>query len=105
MIEATKDLFEEVGTVVEVIAKTNIKAKGQAFVVFESPQEARDAIDSLQGFELLGDPMTLALAKTRSDATVLQQDGEQGLNEHKKKRIAEKGNSRHKLLRLVATQC
>ncbi len=61
-------------------------------MVFGSPEEAQTAIDELQGFDLFAEPMTLAFAKTRSDATVLKEDGEEGLEKHKTKRLAEKGN-------------
>jgi len=74
-----------------VIAKKNVKAKGQAFIVYETTEEAQEALDSLQGFDLFGIPMQLAFAKTRSDATVVPEDGEDGLEVHKKHRLAEKG--------------
>ncbi|KAK5165251.1 uncharacterized protein LTR77_009349 [Saxophila tyrrhenica] len=90
LIDGIKEVFEAVGDVVDVIAKKNIKARGQAFVVMASREQAETAIDELQGFDLFGEPMTLAFAKTRSDATVLREDGETGLEEHKKKRLAEK---------------
>lgn len=60
-------------------------------MVFDSAESAQDAIDSLQGFDLFEKPMTLAFAKTRSDATVQKYDGESGLESHKKIRLAEKG--------------
>lgn len=47
-------------------------------------------MEELQGFDLFAQPMTLAYAKTRSDATVLREDGEEGLKQHKTKRQAEK---------------
>lgn len=75
----------------DVIAKGNVKAKGQAFIVFESEEEASDAIDMLQGFEIKGRPMQLAFAKSRSDATVEREDGPEGLEQHKRHRLAEKG--------------
>ena len=75
------------------MAKKNIKAKGQAFIVFESADEAQDAIDMLQGFEVFGKPMRLAFAKTRSDEIVKREDGEEGLEVHKRHRLAEKGTA------------
>ena len=91
LIEALRDLFSEVGEVVDVIAKKNLKAKGQAFVVFNSVESAQSAIDELQGFELFDQPMELAFAKSRSDATVLKEDGDGALEKHKRERLAEKG--------------
>lgn len=91
LIEALHETFSAVGDVVEIVARKNIKARGQAFVVFESAEEAQDAIDDLQGFDLFDRPMQLAFAKTRSDATVKREDGDEGLERHKKHRLAEKG--------------
>jgi len=78
------------------VAKKNLKAKGQAFVVYESEEDAQDAIDTLQGFDLFNDgrKLVLAFAKSRSDATVLRVDGDEALEEHKKHRIAEKERKR-----------
>lgn len=93
LVEALQSTFEPVGTIVEIIAKKNIKAKGQAFVVFESADDAEDAIETLQDFVLFDKPMKLAYAKTRSDVTVKKEDGAEGLEKHKKHRLAEKGGS------------
>lgn len=75
----------------EIIAKKSIKRRGQAFIVFDSVDSAQNAIDELQAFELFGKQMHLDFAKTRSDVTVLREDGEQGLEQHKRHRLAEKG--------------
>ena len=91
LTEALRELFEDYGNIVEIVAKKNIKAKGQAFVVFDDVDSAQEAIDEIQGFDLFGKPMTLAFAKTRSDATVKREDGEEGLETHKRHRLAEKG--------------
>ena len=95
LIEALREIFSTFGDVVEIVAKKNIKAKGQAFIVFDSAEEAGDAIEELQGFDLFDRPMQLAFAKTRSDAIVLKEDGEDGLEKHKKHRLAEKGEITH----------
>lgn len=44
----------------------------------------------MQGFELFEKPMQLDFAKTRSDATVLAEEGEAGLERWKRGRLAEK---------------
>lgn len=72
-----------------------MKAKGQAFIVFASPDEAELALDSLQGFEVFERPMNIQYAKTRSDATVQKEEGEEGLEQHKRQRMAEKGETLH----------
>lgn len=84
-------MFGEYGNIVDVIAKKSIKRKGQAFVVYDSVDSAQEAIDELQGFDVFGQQMHLDFAKTRSDATVLREDGQEGLETHKKHRLAEKG--------------
>lgn len=87
------------------MAKKNLKAKGQAFVVYESEEDAQDAIDTLQGFDLFNDgrKLVLAFAKSRSDATVLRVDGDEALEEHKKHRIAEKGAQSHLIFTVSRT--
>jgi len=77
--------------VLEIVAKTNLKAKGQAFIVFDSVEAATRAIEDANGFELFDKPMVLDYAKTRSDATVLREGGSEELEAHKRKRLAEKG--------------
>ena len=93
LIETLRDVFEEYGTIIDVIARKNIKAKGQAFIVYDSIESAQDAIDELNGFEVLGQQMRLEFAKTRSDATVKREEGEDGLEVHKRHRLAEKGTN------------
>ncbi|EPE34966.1 RNA-binding, RBD [Glarea lozoyensis ATCC 20868] len=88
--ESLRELFAEYGTIIDIVAKTNLKAKGQAFIVFDSVDSAQKAIDEVQGFELFGKEMELAFAKTRSDATVKRQGGEEELESHKRRRLAEK---------------
>lgn len=90
LTEALTEIFSEYGTVIEIVAKTNLKAKGQAFVVFDSADSAANAIEEVNGFELFGKPMQLDFARTRSDATVKQQEGDAGLERWKRGRLAEK---------------
>ncbi|KAI9731318.1 MAG: hypothetical protein M1834_005221 [Cirrosporium novae-zelandiae] len=90
LIESLTEIFSEYGTIIDVVAKRNLKAKGQAFIVFEDHASAQKAIEDIQGFELFDKPMQLDFARTRSDATVLRVGGKEELDVHKKKRIAEK---------------
>ncbi|PBP20746.1 RNA recognition domain-containing protein [Diplocarpon rosae] len=85
-----KELFSEYGTVLDIVAKGNLKAKGQAFVVFDNVASAQQCIEEVQGFELFGKPMQLAFAKTRSDAFVKRTAGDDELESHKRRRLAEK---------------
>lgn len=77
----------------EIIAKANLKAKGQAFIVFDNLDSAARAIDEINGFELFEKPMVLDYARTRSDTTVLREGGSEELEAHKRRRLAEKGSS------------
>lgn len=89
--EALMVIFSEYGNVIDIVVKTNLKAKGQAFVVFDKPESALTAIEEVQGFELFEKPMQVALARTRSDATVKQTGNEEEFDAHKRRRMAEKG--------------
>ncbi|KAL8758757.1 MAG: hypothetical protein Q9199_001232 [Rusavskia elegans] len=88
--EALTEIFSEYGTVIDLIAKKNLKARGQAFVVFEDVESAERAIKEVQGFELFEKPMLLDYAKTRSDATVQKEGDEEEFELHKRRRLAEK---------------
>jgi RNA recognition motif-containing protein len=89
--QALRAVFSEYGNVIDIVAKTNLKAKGQAFVVFDKPESALAAIEEVQGFELFEKPMQVALARTRSDATVMLHGTEEEFDAHKRRRMAEKG--------------
>ncbi|KAI1499386.1 RNA recognition domain-containing protein [Biscogniauxia marginata] len=88
--EALTVIFSEYGNIVDIVAKTNLKAKGQAFIVFDRPESAIQAIEEVQGFELFGKPMQVALARTRSDATVASTGNKDELEHHQRRRLAEK---------------
>jgi RNA recognition motif-containing protein len=77
--------------VIDIVAKTNLKAKGQAFIVFDNAESAQNAIEEVQGFELFEKPMQLAMARSKSDATVSMAGNLEELEAHKRKRLAEKG--------------
>lgn len=91
--EALVHVFSEYGVVIDVVAKANLKAKGQAFVVFEDAESAQAAAVELQGFILFEKPMHVALARTRSDATVKAHGTDKEFELHKRRRLAEKGSS------------
>ncbi|KAK6075078.1 RNA recognition domain-containing protein [Seiridium cupressi] len=91
--EALEAIFSEYGNVIDIVAKTHLKAKGQAFVVFDNAESALKAIEEVQGFELFEKPMQVALARTRSDATVKTTGNEDDFEHHKRRRLAEKGSS------------
>ncbi|KAI0021584.1 RNA recognition domain-containing protein [Xylariomycetidae sp. FL0641] len=88
--EALMAIFSEYGNVIDIVAKTNLKAKGQAFVVFDRPESALQAVEEVQGFELFEKPMQVALARTRSDATVASTGNKEEFELHQRRRLAEK---------------
>ncbi|KAI1321933.1 RNA recognition domain-containing protein [Xylariaceae sp. FL0255] len=90
LVEALTAVFSEYGTIIDIVAKTNLKAKGQAFVVFDNPESAVRAVEEVQGFELFEKPMVVALARTRSDATVKSTGDEGAFEVHQRRRLAEK---------------
>ena len=89
--EALTEIFSEYGNVIDLVAKSNLKAKGQAFVVFDEVEAAERAIREVQGFELFDKPMQLDYAKTKSDAIVQREGNPEEFEAHKRRRLAEKG--------------
>lgn len=91
--QSLEAIFSEYGTILDVVAKRNLRGRGQAFVVFDSVAAAEQAIKDVQGFPLFNKPMVLAFARTRSDATVKREAGEDSreFEAHKRRRLAEKG--------------
>lgn len=91
LVESLRALFSEFGQVIDIVAKKNLKAKGQAFVVFDDPQSAQDAVEEIQGFQLFDKPMHVAMARSRSDKTIETKGTADELDQHKRHRLAEKG--------------
>ncbi|KZF23280.1 RNA recognition domain-containing protein [Xylona heveae TC161] len=90
LTEALREIFTEYGNVIDLVAKKNLKAKGQAFIVFDNPESAANAIDEIQGFELFDKPMVLDFARSRSDAAVKLSGDQEEFETHKRRRLAEK---------------
>lgn len=90
---ALREIFSEFGNVIDIVAKTNLKAKGQAFIVFDNADSAKQAAEAADGFDLFEKPMQVALARSRSDATVQKFGTEEDFEQHKRRRAAEKGAS------------
>lgn len=91
--EALIEIFSEYGNIIDLIAKSNLRAKGQAFIVFDDVEAAERAIKEVQGFELFEKPMVLDFAKTKSDATISREGSVEDLETHKRRRLAEKGST------------
>lgn len=90
MKEALSRVFGYYGPVLDIIAKSSLKRKGQAFVVFDSEKSALDAVEEMNGFELYGKPIKVSRARTHSDETVKRKAAEL-FEEHKRKRLMLKG--------------
>ncbi|KHN99277.1 small nuclear ribonucleoprotein [Metarhizium album ARSEF 1941] len=88
--ESLKTVFSEFGDVVDIVAKKNLKAKGQAFIVFSDPEHAKEAVEELQGFQLFDKPMKLSLAKTLSDKSIEMKCSLEEYEAHKRHRLSEK---------------
>ena len=70
MVDLKNSLFQlfcTYGQVLEVHAKMNVRARGQAYVVMESTAAAEQAIKTLRGYPFFGKPMRLNYAKKDSD--------------------------------------
>ncbi|CEI62930.1 hypothetical protein FVEN_g501 [Fusarium venenatum] len=90
LVDALRTIFSEFGNVVDIVAKKNLRAKGQAFIVYDNAESANEAIEEINGFDLFEKPMKLALARSRSDKTVELTGSQEELENHKRHRQAEK---------------
>ncbi|KAI9901483.1 hypothetical protein N3K66_003300 [Trichothecium roseum] len=90
LLDTLRIIFSEFGNVVDIVAKTNLKAKGQAFVVFDNSHNALQAVEGGNGFNIFGKPMQLALARSPSDTTIKLNCPDEELEAHKRHRLAEK---------------
>ncbi|RPB29384.1 small nuclear ribonucleo protein U [Terfezia boudieri ATCC MYA-4762] len=85
-----QSIFAQYGTIIDIVAKKNLRAKGQAFIVFDTTEAAEKAIREVQGFSLFEKPMVLQFARSKSDATVKLTGNDEELEAHKRRRVAEK---------------
>lgn len=67
-------IFSQFGEILEIVAAKNMRARGQAFVVFKDINSASNALRSMQGFPFYEKPMRINYAKKKSDA-VAKLDG------------------------------
>ncbi|KAK3816769.1 MAG: RNA binding protein [Linnemannia elongata] len=85
--KSLKALFGQYGQVLEIVAHSNIRMRGQAFVVFEDQESASKALAEVQSFPLYGKPMVIQFSKNKSDAHA-KKDGD--FEEHHKQRLLTK---------------
>lgn len=75
LVKALRHVFGQFGKIVDVVCYTKIvKAKGQAFVVFEDITSATKALREMQNFMFYNKPMRVSYAKRKSDA-ISKRDG------------------------------
>lgn len=89
-----RGLFKSYGEVLDVVAHSNLRMRGQAFVSFASPEVAAKALKEVRGFPLYSKPMQISFARTRSDAVVKKVDP-QSLEVHKSRRDEHKKLTRY----------
>ncbi|KAI3626023.1 hypothetical protein CBS9595_001384 [Malassezia furfur] len=91
--QSLEALFSTYGKVLSVVAHTNVRMRGQAFVSFKSRDVAAKAMREVNGFPLYGKAMRITFAKSKSDSVVRYlagPEGEAALESHKRTRLAEK---------------
>ncbi|KAI8942430.1 hypothetical protein NX059_000501 [Plenodomus lindquistii] len=84
--QALTRVFQYYGPILDVIAKSSLKRKGQAFIVFDSEKSALEAVEEMNGFQMYGKTMRVTRAKTHSDETVKRKAADM-FDEHKRKRL------------------
>lgn len=72
--KAMRAIFGQFGPIMDVVSRRTYRLRGQAWVVFEKAEDAKRALEIMQGFPFKDKPMRIALAKTKSDA-VAKVDG------------------------------
>jgi len=75
LVKALKHVFGQFGKILDVIAYTKIlKAKGQAFIVFDDVESATKALQEMNNFLFYHKPLRVSYAKTKSDV-IAKRDG------------------------------
>ena len=53
-------IFGQFGNILDVISRRTYRLRGQAWVVFETAEEAKKALDAMQGFPFFDKPIVSA---------------------------------------------
>jgi RNA recognition motif-containing protein len=51
--------FSQFGSILDIVARKSLKARGQAFVIFKDINSATNALRSMQGFPFYDKPMVI----------------------------------------------
>ncbi|GJJ77415.1 hypothetical protein EMPS_09774 [Entomortierella parvispora] len=65
--KSLRAIFGQYGEVLDIVAHSNIRMRGQAFVIFEDSETATKAMSEVQSFPLYGKPMVIQYSKNKSD--------------------------------------
>lgn len=87
-----RGIFSYVGPIVDIVAKSSVKRKGQAFIVFDRDNSNIEKAFLMDGFTFYGKAMRVQMARTHSDATV-QRKAPEMFEDHKRRRLTVKGKS------------
>lgn len=60
-----RGLFKSYGEVLDVVAHSNLRMRGQAFVSFESAEVAKKALKEVRGFPLYSKPMVRSTRRAK----------------------------------------
>ena len=60
-------IFSKFGKILDIVALKNLRMRGQAFIIFESPDSAAQALTSMQSFPLYEKPLRIQFSKSDSD--------------------------------------
>ena len=64
MKKCMRCIFGQFGNILDVIYRRTYRLRGQAWVVFERPEDARNALHSMQGFPFFDKPIVSGLDYT-----------------------------------------
>eukprot|EP00727_Mastigamoeba_balamuthi_P004234 m51a1_g13808 putative u2 small nuclear ribonucleoprotein b -like (254) ;mRNA; f:395297-396453 len=83
-------VFSQYGRILDVVAMSTFKMRGQAFVVFSEVSEAAAAIRAMQNFSFFDKPMRVTYARSKSDAIAKQEGALKDEREVKERRAAKR---------------
>jgi len=65
--KALRAVFNQFGNICDIVAMKSIKRKGQAYISFDDVENAKAAINAMQGFPLFQKPLRIEYARVNSD--------------------------------------
>lgn len=72
-----QSLFSTYGAITQITAHKNLKMKGQAFITYESIENAQNALNKLQNFIIFEKPVHIQYSRSNSD-NLYKQKAEEG---------------------------